>query len=109
MCYRIYKEIEKDYGVKVEYSIPQKSESPATSQDAQIVKKLSQAIYKTRGINAKTIGIGGGTVGAELRREGIEAAVWSTLEDMAHQPNEYCVIQNMIDDAITLAVLFNEE
>ena len=76
---------------------------------AQIVKKLSQAIYKTRGINAKTIGIGGGTVGAELRREGIEAAVWSTLEDMAHQPNEYCVIQNMIDDAITLAVLFNEE
>ena len=105
----VCKEIEKDYGVKVEYTIPQKSESPATSQDAQIVKKLSQAIYKTRGINAKTIGIGGGTVGAELRREGIEAAVWSTLEDMAHQPNEYCVIQNMIDDAITLAVLFNEE
>lgn len=98
--------IEKDYGVKVEYSLAQKSESPATSKDSEVVKLLSQAIEKAHGQKTKCIGIGGGTVGAELRREGIDCAVWSTLNDMAHQPNEYCVIENMIKDAVTLAVLF---
>ena len=28
-----------------------------------------------------------------------QAAVWSTLDDLAHQPNEYCRIKNMINDA----------
>lgn len=102
------KETEAKYGVKVSYEVLQSSESPATPADAPVVKLLAAAIKKTRNIDAKIIGIGGGTVGAELRREGYNAAVWSTLAECAHMPNEFCVIQNMKDDALTLAALMLE-
>ena len=100
------REVEAQYGVKVEYTTPQKSESPATSIEAPVAQKLAAAIKKVHGIDAKFIGIGGGTVGAELRREGIDAVVWSTLDDQAHQPNEYCVIDNLIKDSLTLIEMF---
>ena len=100
------REVETQYGVKVEYATPQKSESPATSVDAPVAQKLAAAIKKTHGIEPRFIGIGGGTVGAELRREGIDAVVWSTLDDQAHQPNEYCVIENLIKDSLTLIEMF---
>ena len=100
------KEVEKTHGVKIEYSTPQKSESPATSKDAPVAQKLAKALKEVHGIDAKFIGIGGGTVGAELRREGIDAVVWSTLDDQAHQPNEYCIVDNLIKDAQTLIQMF---
>lgn len=99
-------QIEAEYGVKVEYTTPQKSESPATDQNAPVVKKLAAALKTVHNIDAKCIGIGGGTVGAELRREGIPAVVWSTLDDQAHQPNEYCKVENLIKDAQTLIEVF---
>lgn len=100
------RQIEEDYGVKVEYTCPQKSESPATPLTAPVAQRLAAALKKTHGIEARFIGIGGGTVGAELRREGIDAVVWSTLDDQAHQPNEYCVIDNLIKDSLTLIEMF---
>ena len=100
--------VEQEYGVKVEYTTPQKSESPATPVTAPVAQKLAAAIKKVHNIDAKFIGIGGGTVGAELRREGIDAVVWSTLDDQAHQPNEYCIVDNLIKDAKTLIELFRE-
>ena len=102
------RKIEEEYGVKIEYTTPQKSESPATSVDAPVAQKLAAAIKKVHGLNARFIGIGGGTVGAEFRREGMDAVVWSTLDDQAHQPNEYCVIDNLIKDAQTMIEFFIE-
>ena len=98
--------VEKEYGVKVEYTTPQKSESPATLATSPVAQKLAAAIKKVHGLEAKFIGIGGGTVGAEFRRLGYNAVVWSTLDDQAHQPNEYCVIDNLIKDSMTLIELF---
>ena len=100
------RQIEMEYGVKVEYTTPQKSESPATPVYAPVAQKLAESIKRVHGLEPKFIGIGGGTVGAEFRREGIDAVVWSTLDDQAHQPNEYCVIDNLIKDALTLVDLF---
>lgn len=99
-------EVEKEYSCEICYEILQSSESPATSVDSPVVKKLSEALKAVHGINARTIGIGGGTVGAELRRKGFDCAVWSTLDECAHMPNEYCVIENMEKDAETLAYMF---
>ena len=101
-------QIEKEHNVKIEYECPQKSESPATPVSAPVAQKLAAALKKVHGIEAKFIGIGGGTVGAELRREGIDAVVWSTLDDQAHQPNEYCLVENIIKDAETLTGFFLE-
>ncbi|MCR4580079.1 MAG: M20 family metallo-hydrolase [Treponema sp.] len=103
---KVCRDIENEYGVKVEYTTPQKSESPATPVQAPVAQKLAQALKTVHGIEAKFIGIGGGTVGAELRREGIDAVVWSTLDDQAHQPNEYCIVDNLIKDSQTLIEFF---
>ncbi len=102
-------ETEKLYKVKISYEILQSSESPATPENAPVVTKLKEAIRTVHGINARTIGIGGGTVGAELRREGMNCVVWSTMDELAHMPNEYCIIENIVKDALTLAELFCQE
>lgn len=34
------------------------------------------------------------------------AVVWASLEETAHSPNEYCVIDNLVGDALVLAHLF---
>ena len=101
--------VEAAYGVQIEVTELQAGESPATPADAPVVKALADAIKSAQGIEAKTIGIGGGTVGAGLRVKGYDAVVWSTMDELAHQPNEYCVIENIIRDAETLAALFLQE
>ncbi len=102
-------EIEKEYGVNVDYSIIQRSESPQTPNDSIIVDILSSAIKKAHNQKTECIGIGGGTVAGDLRRIGMDCAVWSTLDNMAHKPNEYCVIDNLIKDAVTMAVIFHNQ
>ena len=97
------KSIEKKYGVEIVVEEKQAVESPATPHDAEVVQVLKKAIQKLRGKEARLIGIGGGTVASYLRNEGLHAAVWSTLDETAHQPNEYCRIENMIEDAKVLA------
>jgi succinyl-diaminopimelate desuccinylase len=77
---------------------------PPTPSSANVVGKLSEALKLSRGINARLIGIGGGTCAALLRAQRIPAVVWSTLDDMAHKPNEYCKIENIRRDAETLAI-----
>lgn len=100
-------DVEKEYGVTVVFEAVQKSESPATRENAEVVVRLKNAIKKAHAIEAKTVGIGGGTVAAELRRIGIDCAVWSTLCDTAHTPNEYCIIENIAKDAKTLVEVFS--
>jgi succinyl-diaminopimelate desuccinylase len=100
-------EIEKEFKVKISIDYPNVSHSaPATSVDAPVVKLLDAAIQAVRGVSPKPMGIGGGTVAALFRRHGIPAAVWSTMDDVAHQPNEYCLIDNMVQDAKVFAHVF---
>ena len=92
--------VEKETHAQIEAKPIQYEENTApTPVDSDVVQKLKAALKNLRGIDAKPIGIGGGTVGLYFRRKGIHTVVWSTLEDMAHQPNEYCKIDNMINDA----------
>ena len=104
----ICKKIENNFGVKITYKLLQKAQSVATPKNAKVVQLLSQALKDTHGIESKIIGIGGGTVGAELRNLGYDCVVWGTLDECAHMPNEYCIIDNIIKDAETLAVLMSK-
>ena len=70
---------------------------PATPSDSLVVQRLVSAIRES-GVNAYFGGIGGGTCGAILRAKGIPAVVWSTLDDLAHQPNEYVILENLVKD-----------
>jgi succinyl-diaminopimelate desuccinylase len=70
---------------------------PATPPDALVVQNLVGAIRREK-IDAYFGGIGGGTCGAILRAKNLPAVVWSTLDDLAHQPNEYVILPNMVQD-----------
>jgi succinyl-diaminopimelate desuccinylase len=83
--------------------------SEATPVNAPVVLALKRAIKKIKGFDASTKGIGGGTVAAFFRRSGLNAAVWSTCLDVAHQPNEYCRIPDIIDDIKVFASIFLDE
>ena len=97
-------ETEAKYKVKIELSTEQEEQAqPATPVDAPVVKALESAIKEVYKIDAKPMGIGGGTVAAIFRGAGFNAAVWSTLDDLAHQPNEYCNISSMVNDAKVIA------
>lgn len=72
---------------------------PATPADAPIVGALEAAIREVTGKRARPMGIGGGTVAAMFRARGIPAVVWSTLCWQAHQPNEWCSLENLMSDA----------
>jgi succinyl-diaminopimelate desuccinylase len=104
------KKIEKQFKVKIALEETQKAPAaPPTSADAPVVqalKKAIKAVYKKEG---QAIGIGGGTVAALFRRAGFNAACWSKIDETAHQPNEYCIIDNMMGDAKVFAHLFLQE
>ncbi len=100
--------VEEKYGVQIEMSEVQSGCSLPTSQDAPVVKDLMSAIKNVHGISAHCIGVGGGTVGAYLRNNGLACVVWSTMDELAHQPNEYAVIENIVIDAKTIAYMASE-
>ncbi len=79
--------------------------APPTDPNSEIVILLKKALRKLRGKEAKVGGIGGGTFAAYFRRLGIPAVVWATLDETAHQPNEYAKIDNMVEDAKVMAAL----
>ena len=96
----IKSKLEKETGAQIEIIPIQKEQNiNPTPVDSEVVQKLKSALKELRGIEAKPLGIGGGTVGLYFRRKGMNVVVWSTLDDMAHQPNEYCKIDNIVNDA----------
>ena len=97
--------IEAEYNVKIELEVIQSNESKATPADAPVVGMLAEAVKQVYGVEARPIGIGGGTVGAYLRNAGLDCVVWSKMNETAHQPNENADIANIIGDAKVFAAL----
>jgi succinyl-diaminopimelate desuccinylase len=80
--------------------------APPTSPDTPVVKALVQAVKEVYDRDAQPQGIGGGTVAAFFRQAGLPAAVWMTVSQTAHQPNEFCSLNNLVGDAQVLAHVF---
>jgi succinyl-diaminopimelate desuccinylase len=101
------KEVERTTGAKIKLSFLQRSDAaPRTPIESEVVKRLMAAVESVRGVRPHPIGIGGGTCAAPFRRKGIEAAVWSTIPETAHDANEYARIADLVSDAQVYAVLF---
>ncbi len=101
---KICDEVEQEHQVKIDFETTQQEDAaPATPVDSPVVQNLTKAIKAVYQVDAVPMGIGGGTVAAVFRRNGFWAAVWSKIDDTCHQPNEYCVIDNMVNDAIVFA------
>jgi len=97
-------EVEQARGVRVSYEILQAVQAaPATSPDCEIIKRLCAALHD-EGLGEPTlIGIGGGTLAALLREEGLPAAVWAILGDQAHQPNESASLSATLRETAVMA------
>jgi len=106
-CRETAAEIVSELGLHIQVDTAYREDATEpTPADAAVVKALAGAIMRVTGREAKPMGIGGGTVAAFFRREGLPAAVWSTVSDTAHQPNEYCLISSVITDAKIFACLY---
>ncbi|MET1124238.1 MAG: M20 family metallo-hydrolase [Archaeoglobaceae archaeon] len=93
-------------GKKIDLEVVQSDSSPPTPESAEIVVRLKRVLLELRGIEARTIGIGGNTCAAILRSSGyVNTAAWLTADGTAHQPNEYCVVSNLVEDAKVFATL----
>ncbi|WP_245584626.1 M20 family metallo-hydrolase [Spirochaeta cellobiosiphila] len=93
---------------RVEVSIFDSVAASSTASNALIVRELGSALSQMD-IEPKLIGVGGGTVASYLRREGIDAAVWSTIADSAHQPNEYTSLKSIVKDSEIIVKLLTQE
>ena len=100
------KAIGEEYGAAVRVEVVnQDSAGPATSEKSEVASLLGRALRRTAGKNPRYVGIGGLTVGNLFRKEGIPTAVWSTIDEVAHAPNEYCRVRNLMSDAKVFAAL----
>jgi succinyl-diaminopimelate desuccinylase len=106
---KLMRAVEAEHGVKMSYEIAQRNESKATSPEAPVVKTLAAAVKEVYGVDARPIGIGGGTVGAYLRNAGFDCVVWTRIDETAHKPNEYAKLENIVGDAKVFASLMLKE
>ncbi len=103
---RVAEEFGQKTGATIHVEIIQKQTSPPmVDSKAEVVTLLKKAIKLARGLDASVGGIGGGTCAAFFRKSGIPAVVWSSVDEVAHQPDEYAKVQNMVDDAKVFALL----
>ncbi len=102
---KVVEEFNSESKAKATFEIVQREESPPTPADSLVVKLLEKAIDLVSGIKAKPVGFGGNTCASFFRKAGYDAAVWSTVDGTAHQPNEYAVIDNMVKDAKVFSLL----
>ncbi|WP_207263426.1 M20 family metallo-hydrolase [Desulfovibrio sp. Huiquan2017] len=97
-------EVASKYGVAVECEpVMLEQAAPVTPADSEIAVRTMASVRKIYNNNPRTVGVGGGTVAAFLRRKGYNAVVWSTLNHNAHQPNEWASIKSTIGDAKVIA------
>ncbi len=98
---------EKFKSVSIGFEIANREDpAPPTDMDSEVVKKLKATVKRLCGVEPKPIGIGGGTCAAFFRRKGYAAASWGTeRESIAHQPNEYTSIDDMVADAKVFAAM----
>ncbi len=103
------RDVETRYGVKVSFEVVQRNDSPPTAVDAPVVLLLKDAIKATYGVEGRAVGVGGGTVGAYLRKAGLPCVVWSRQDETMHAPNEYARLENLLGDARVFARLMLAE
>jgi succinyl-diaminopimelate desuccinylase len=104
--HKLAEDYEKRTGATIKIEILHESVAPKpTDANSKIVHILKEAIKTVRGIEPKVGGIGGGTCAAFFREIDIPAVVWSTIDETAHQPNEYAKIENIVNDAKIYAIL----
>jgi len=95
---------EERTGAKIMVEIEQETRSGTPSEkEGEAVSMITRAISKVRNIEPQPRGIGGGTCANLFRLDGYPAYAWQTVDEKAHSVDEYCIIDNLVDDAKVFA------
>ncbi|SDF75348.1 M20 family metallo-hydrolase [Desulfovibrio legallii] len=101
-------EVAARHRVRIEVESVQQQQATATPTVSPVVTALRAAVARIYGVEARPMGIGGGTVAALLRQRGLPAVVWSCIAGTCHQPDERSSITATLKDAQVFAhVLMN--
>jgi len=90
--------IENEFKVKVEHEIIVSISSKATPADSPLVKAYAEAVKAVNKVEPKVIGVGGGTLAADIRNLGLPAVVGSKMYSNPHGPNERTRLSFVLDD-----------
>lgn len=106
----IQRAVEKKTGVTIRSENVQRAEAaPITSTESPVVGRIRDSIREVYGFEPRIGGVGGGTCAAHFRAEGIPAVVWAQEADTAHMPNEFAVIEHMVNEALVFAGMIKAE
>ena len=94
----------KDARIEVE-AFNREDPAPVSDRNSILSKRLV-SVLQSYGIEPRFEGIGGGTCAAFTRKKGMETVVWSKKDDIAHQPNEYARISDMLLDTKVFTLMF---
>ncbi|MHA1732326.1 MAG: M20 family metallo-hydrolase [Promethearchaeota archaeon] len=96
-------------GAQVSIEFPQvQRASPPVDEDDPALERLGRALLSVRGEGVELVGIGGGTCAAFFRERGIPALVWGRIDEVAHQPNEYCNLEYLFEDIMVYCAFLGE-
>lgn len=109
-CVRVAKEIgkvfEKRSGASIEVeAVRVDPAGKASRTDGEGARALVKAVRHVLGVQPRMMGIGGQTCANWFRQEGLDSYVWETVDEMAHQVDEYTRIDNLVNDAKVFSVL----
>ena len=99
----------EETGAEITMKVEQRTISGRPSiTHGEAFKALSESIRETLGVEAVAVGVGGGTCANFFRLAGWDAYVWQKGDNVVHQPNEYCRVDNLISDAKVFATFFHK-
>lgn len=102
----VLEKFENQTGATIKLELLQKQSAPKVLDgNSAVATLLKKAIKEARGLEARVGGIGGGSCAAFFRKAGIPAVLWSTVDEVAHQPDEYAKNDNLVADAKVFALL----
>jgi len=100
---KVKDDVARRTGAEIELEVGRADAAPPTSRDSDIVRLLASSVKEVLNVEPTLGGIGGGTFAAFFRRKGIPAVVWQQQDDTAHQPDEYTVIEHLVNNAKVFA------
>ena len=102
----IVKDYERRYGGHISLEVLQMGVAgPPTAQTSEVAVLLSKSVHEMTWVQPRFVGIGGRTIANLFRERGIAAAVWSTVDNVPHEPNEYSRISSLISDTKVFAAI----
>ncbi|MBE6527953.1 MAG: M20 family metallo-hydrolase [Thermoplasmata archaeon] len=98
---------EASTGAKISVETVQMSVAGVPSDtDTEGYRAFAKSIEEVMGIVPVPVGIAGGTCSNFFRLKGLNAYAWQTGDGSLHAPNEYLVIDNLVNDTKVFATLF---